>query len=69
MAPTEYSTGLLDGLSFVADTSRKPQTNRHHKIKCDACGWTARTTTKHIGAAEALNCPVPRCGGGLERTA
>jgi hypothetical protein len=48
---------------------RKPkkQTTRLLKLVCDQCGFTCRTTAKHI-AADGLICPVPICAGDLVRS-
>jgi hypothetical protein len=41
---------------------KKKQTTRLIKLECDGCGWTCRTTNKHIH--EELACPTG-CGGEL----
>ena len=35
------------------------------KLVCDECGWTCRTTEKHIDRHDAMACPLLGCGGQL----
>lgn len=49
---------------------RKKQTTRMRKLVCNHCGFSCRTTAKHINAhPEGLICPDPLCDGDLERCA
>ncbi|API59614.1 hypothetical protein BSL82_10045 [Tardibacter chloracetimidivorans] len=50
-------------------SSAKPkQGTRMLKLTCNKCGFTCRTTQKHIDAAgDGLICPIPICDGDLER--
>lgn len=44
----------------------KKQSTRMLKLTCNHCGFTCRTTKKHIEAAgEGLICPIPVCDGDL----
>lgn len=47
---------------------KKKQTTRMIKLECDQCGWTCRTTEKHIDEHDAMTCPLLGCGGELGRS-
>lgn len=46
----------------------KKQSTRMLKLACNHCGFTCRTTKKHLEAAgDGLICPIPACNGDLLR--
>lgn len=60
LGPLPYAALSKDGLS----SSRPKQVSYLLKVECDACGWTARVTAKHVDPHGELSCPT-RCGGTL----
>jgi len=52
-----------------ANGTAKKQGTRMRKLTCNKCGFSCRTTRKHIEAAsrhgEGLICPIPTCDGDL----
>lgn len=52
-------------LTLVPQPGPRRQTCRYLKAVCDACGWTARVTAKHILGRD-LRCPEKYCEGSLE---
>ena len=65
--PVLAELGAMPGaaLSGVKSTIKK-QGTRMLKLTCTACGFSCRTTKKHIEAAgDGLTCPIPACDGDL----
>jgi hypothetical protein len=54
---------LNDGSALSG--GKKKQTTRMLKLECPECGFSCRTTAKHIEAHDELRCPVSDCGGQL----
>lgn len=50
----------------VQSSAGKKQTTRMLKLTCGDCGFSCRTTAKHIEAHPELSCPTG-CGGSLEK--
>lgn len=46
-------------------TGKPKQKTSLRKLECDACGWLARVTLKHVEPHAHLHCPVPGCDGEL----
>lgn len=64
--PILEKLGPLPGASLGSDTlvgGKKKQTTRMLKLTCDHCGWTCRTSAKHV--LEVMACPST-CGGLLK---
>jgi SprT-like family len=54
------------GVLGPGESSAKPkQKTNLLKVECDACGWIARVTLRHIEPHMHLNCPTPDCDGQL----
>ncbi|API58532.1 hypothetical protein BSL82_03755 [Tardibacter chloracetimidivorans] len=70
--PILASLGPLPGAALgdlQLSSGGKKQTTRMLKLECDQCGFSCRTTAKHIEAHEdGLTCPVPDCDGNLQRS-
>lgn len=65
--PILAELGPMPGASLAsAISNRKKQGTRMLKLTCTACGFSCRTTKKHIEAAgDGLICPIPTCDGDL----
>lgn len=63
--PVLADIGPMPGAPLTEFHSGKPkQTTRLIKCECDACGFTFRTTRKHLDAnPEGLRCPSHDCDG------
>ncbi|MYL97217.1 transcription elongation protein SprT [Novosphingobium sp. FGD1] len=63
--PILADLGAMPGAPLAEmQSGRKKQGTRLIKCECDACGFTFRTTRKHLDAnAEGLRCPSPECDG------
>lgn len=67
--PILEELGPLPGASLggsAASSAPKKQTTRMLKVECPDCGFSFRTTAKHLEAHDELTCPTG-CGGILER--
>ena len=65
--PIVKALGKFPGRSLNGQLAggKKKQGTRMLKLVCTECGWTCRTTEKHIDRHDAMTCPLLGCGGQL----
>jgi ribosomal protein S27E len=69
--PILEQLGPMPGASLggsASSSAPKKQTTRMLKVECPDCGFSFRTTAKHLEAHDELTCPTA-CGGILEQAA